>query len=348
MPEAAQCRGMRRPHQVRRGRPGTGKFWRPGGATGQRRNNGEMTGDQTTARTIANLLRLAEADLRDAAVLAKREGMRNAGLLQHSAACRIIDAVLASEPERDGSEPGSGNRRIPQANPMRLRLQALEARARPPAALLPNGLLSAPPEADELASCQAEARALLREIGNHFAVDFRGEDPAGSAAPMRPAPPPPPPKAATLARRATNPAARPARRGGEAAPPPDPASGGIAHPPKPLSSTVFWSLVDRWSVTDLDALRLLGHAGGLTKNGTRPRFRLAGAEAEMAMLLRTIDEALTTMGIVPRSWIAKPIAEAPFRGATPLALLMRRHIPAARDIGQYILQLGLRQSLRQS
>jgi hypothetical protein len=318
-----------------------------------------MTSEQTTARTIANLLRLAEADLRDAAVLAKRAGMRNAGLLQHSAACRIIDAVLASEPDRDGSEPGSENRRIPQANPMRLRLQALEARARPPASLLPNGLLSAPPEAGELASCQEEARALLREIGQHFAVDFRGEDPAGSAAPIRlaPPPPPPPPKAAAPAGRATRPGAGAAQRNAQpvrppanssVAAPPEGASGADAHPPKPLSSTVFWSLVDRWAVTDPDALRLLGHAGGLTKKGTRPRFRLAGAEAEMAMLLRTIDEALTTMGIAPRSWIAAPIAEAPFKGATPLALLMRRHIPAAREIGYYILQLGLRQSLQQS
>jgi hypothetical protein len=316
-----------------------------------------MTSDQTAARTIANLLRLAEADLRDAAVLAKRGAMRNAGLLQHAAACRIIDAVLASEPDRDGPDPGSDSRRIPQTNPMRLRLQALEARARPPASLLPNGLLSAPPEAGELASCQEEARALLREIGQHFAVDFRGEDPAGSAAPIRPAPPPPPPKAAAPTRHPTRPAGRPARRGAQPVPPPanpsatappDAASGGAAHPPRPLSSTAFWSLVDRWAVTDIDALRLLGHAGGLTKKGTRPRFRLAGAEAEMAMLLRTIDEALTTMGVAPRSWIASPIAEAPFKGATPLALLMRRHIPAAREISQYILQLGLRQSLRQS
>jgi hypothetical protein len=318
-----------------------------------------MTSDQTTARTIANLLRLAEADLRDAAALAKRQGMRNAGLLQHSAACRIIDAVLASEPDRGEPEPGCESRRIPQANPMRLRLHALEARARPPAALLPNGLLSAPPEAGELASCQEEARALLREIGRHFAVDFRSEDLAGSAVPIRPAPPPPPPppKAAAPTRRAARPDTRPTGRGAQpepgpapssAAAPPDAASGGAAHPPRLLSSTVFWSLVDRWALTDLDALRLLGHPGGLTKKGTRPRFRLAGAEAEMAMLLRTIDEALTTMGTEPRNWIAAPIAEAPFKGATPLALLMRRHIPAARDISQYILQLGLRQSLQRS
>jgi len=44
--------------------------------------------------------------------------------------------------------------------------------------------------------------------------------------------------------------------------------------PHDYTSTVFWALMDRWKLSDVEALNLIGHPGGLTKKGTRPRALL--------------------------------------------------------------------------
>jgi hypothetical protein len=77
-------------------------------------------------------------------------------------------------------------------------------------------------------------------------------------------------------------------------------------------------LIDRWKVGDVAALDLIGHSGGLTKKGSRPRFKLTGAEAEVYGYLREIDSALEPHGIDPADWIQRPISEAPFNRDTPL------------------------------
>jgi hypothetical protein len=108
-----------------------------------------------------------------------------------------------------------------------------------------------------------------------------------------------------------------------------------------MASTAFWSLMDHWNVPDLAALELIGHMGGLTKQGTRPRFRVKGEEAQLFRLLLEIDTSLKPFGVAPDDWLRKPIAEKPFRGATPLEHIGRHHRDGAQAVIRRIMQVSL-------
>ncbi len=112
-----------------------------------------------------------------------------------------------------------------------------------------------------------------------------------------------------------------------------------------VPSAAFWTLMDRWQVPDLDALALIGHAGGLTKKGTRPRFRLEATEAVRYAGLRALDQALEGLSLDPRRWLATPQRPAPCRGAKPLDLL-RRDADAARQLLHALHRQGLEAGLR--
>ncbi len=115
--------------------------------------------------------------------------------------------------------------------------------------------------------------------------------------------------------------------------------------PGSISSTVFWSLMDRWEVADTDALRLVGHPGGLTKKGTRPRFKLGGDEIEVFLGLQEIDTALDALKLRPSSWLRQAIKEQPFGGMVPLLFLTRDALPGIRATLRFLLQSGLRMSV---
>lgn len=108
-----------------------------------------------------------------------------------------------------------------------------------------------------------------------------------------------------------------------------------------VSSAAFWSLIDRWKLGDLEALDLIRHPGGLTKKGTRPRFRVVGPEAELFSYLREIETALKTLGTNSADWIRQPIKEDPFKGRTPLAHIAHGGVAGARDIVRKIMATGL-------
>lgn len=112
-----------------------------------------------------------------------------------------------------------------------------------------------------------------------------------------------------------------------------------------VPSAAFWTLMDRWQVPDLDALALIGHAGGLTKKGTRPRFRLEATEAARYAGLRALDQALEGLSLDPRRWLDTPQRPAPCRGAKPLDLL-RRDADAARQLLHALHRQGLEAGLR--
>jgi hypothetical protein len=116
--------------------------------------------------------------------------------------------------------------------------------------------------------------------------------------------------------------------------------------PADLTSSAFWTLLDRWQVPDEPALELLGHAGGLTRKGTRPRFKLAPAEAEALQLLQGIDAGLSRLAQDPARWLRQPLATAPFRGARPLDWMLRHPGQGTRDLAQHLLQAALRASLK--
>jgi hypothetical protein len=56
--------------------------------------------------------------------------------------------------------------------------------------------------------------------------------------------------------------------------------------PSNLTTKVFWPLIDKWDIADEKALHLLGHEGGLTSTGKRPRFTLTVDEARRVSYLR--------------------------------------------------------------
>jgi hypothetical protein len=99
--------------------------------------------------------------------------------------------------------------------------------------------------------------------------------------------------------------------------------------------------MDRWRLEDLAALDLIGHPGGLSKKGTRPRFRLQGEEAHIFGLLREIDAALVALGAPPDVWLRLSVASTPFSGATPLQHISVRRQQGARDVIRRIMELGL-------
>jgi hypothetical protein len=106
--------------------------------------------------------------------------------------------------------------------------------------------------------------------------------------------------------------------------------------------------MDRWSIPDIPALELIGHLGGLTKKGTRPRFRLVGEEVDMLRGLQEIDAALVPLQLDPRNWLDQPLKAEPFGGATPMVYLTRTRLKGIRDTIRYILQNGLELSMSAS
>jgi len=62
-----------------------------------------------------------------------------------------------------------------------------------------------------------------------------------------------------------------------------------------MTTKTFWPLVDRWDIPDEKVLQLLGHDGGLTRTGGRPRFTLDAEEIRRLDDLREIGTALEVM-----------------------------------------------------
>ncbi|MBS0640212.1 MAG: DUF2384 domain-containing protein [Proteobacteria bacterium] len=169
--------------------------------------------------------------------------------------------------------------------------------------------------------------------------------------------PPPPPRRKTRSGQPAAPAppaqARVVRTGGESArrsrgtaTATDGPAPGASQAPRDYTSTVFWALMDRWKLTDAEALDLIGHRGGLTKKGTRPRFKVAGAEAALFGHLREIEAALAPLVGDPAAWLRSPIPESPFDGSSPLDYMTRKKIEGAQAVGRAILLTGLQQEVR--
>jgi hypothetical protein len=111
--------------------------------------------------------------------------------------------------------------------------------------------------------------------------------------------------------------------------------------PRDITSTVFWALMDRWKLPDSEALNLIGHSGGLTKTGTRPRFKVVGKEAELFAHLREIDATLSPLVRDSGAWMRKPLKEAPFNGMTPLAYITQKGLEGAKAVERAVLMAGL-------
>lgn len=148
-----------------------------------------------------------------------------------------------------------------------------------------------------------------------------------------------------------------AKRYARAAPPPlralDPA------PPRPaarrvvprtgnLSSTTFWSLMDRWAVADPAALDLIDEPGGLPASGRRPRFRLTSDQSRRLEYLLDIDANLAeSWGPADAGrWLARKNPAPAFAGRSPLEHMIRAGLPGIADVLRFLHHWGLKQSLR--
>jgi hypothetical protein len=79
--------------------------------------------------------------------------------------------------------------------------------------------------------------------------------------------------------------------------------------PQPSSAT-FWSLIDRWRISDEQALELISYEGKLPTTGRRPRFRLSAEQACIVSTMIEINSALAAAGIDPE-WLHRRSGSMP-------------------------------------
>jgi hypothetical protein len=344
---------------------------------GQTLTTGDKTSTLPLRRAVANLLRLANWNVKDAELLVVGRNPENAPFLLDAAVRRVVEAVVATEQ----GWPIAGDiklERIPDDNPLKFDLARIAKLAQPPKALalLPDG--NFPPSFDREAFPRdvGAVKGFLQELVERFGVNLLGDGPAERAAAVRPQatpkpePPRPEPKPEPKPSKAPvqihprTPAAKPRTNDGQRPSPvvvpntrasdtieadPHAVAGrsplAVAPARASLTSAAFWALMDRWNVPDLAALEMIGHAGGLSKKGTRPRFKLAGDEADRVRRLVEIADALSALGLDPKDWLNKPVRAAPFKGATLIEYLTRNGLEGVREVSRYILRNGLKLSM---
>jgi hypothetical protein len=327
------------------------------------------------SRAVANLLRLASSDLKDAEILASGRNPENALLLIHIAVRRMIEAIMATERGWPVDALAIEVNKIPDQNPAKLLLARVSKLAlRPnPVALLPDGSV---PKAFDIEAFRRETlavRKIVFDLAGRFDVDLLGAGPAKQATAIRPVPKANPPKVigepreiassarsevkkqpkAAQSRPSPNQSRRPVPVFDTKAPPTSAASGEenrrspvlVSPARRSITSAAFWKLIDRWDVPDLDALDLIGRRGGLSKKGTRPRFKLNDEEEERVKLLFGIDQAISSLRLDPKNWMIKPIKAAPFEGAKPISYLTKYGTKGVIATSRYLLKNGLQLSM---
>jgi hypothetical protein len=325
------------------------------------------------SRAVANLIRLAASDVKDAEILASGRNPGNAPLLIHIAAQRMIETVIATERGWPLEDDAIEFRMIPNENPAKLTLARISKLALPPKpiALLPDGSMQKTFDNEAFRQDVAAVRKILLELAERFDVDLLGDGPAKQATVIRTAPkaklhkviekPREIAKSTADATRMQTPPVRsnPSHANsrppisvqnttGPAAPPHDVdgRSPNLVSAGRPkITSATFWQLMDLWDVHDLAALDLIGHRGGLTKKGTRPRFKLTGEEGERVKLLLEIDQAISSLRLDPRTWLNKPIQAAPFEGAKPIIYLAEHDLNGVIATSRYLFKNGLKLSM---
>jgi hypothetical protein len=104
----------------------------------------------------------------------------------------------------------------------------------------------------------------------------------------------------------------------------------------------FWSLIDRWRVSDEQALELISYAGKLPTTGRRPRFRLSAEQASIVATLLEVDSALAAAGI-DRVWLQRRLSDEMPR--SPLDLMRAGAIDEVlRSLTHVTLQASVAQA----
>ena len=104
--------------------------------------------------------------------------------------------------------------------------------------------------------------------------------------------------------------------------------------------------MDRWGVADETALRLLGHPGGLTSTGKRPRFTLTEEEARRLGYLREIGTSLELMFGEAGAWLKQRTSALPFNGMAPIDYMVARGAGGIAEVLRFLARFGFGQALR--
>ncbi|MFC3127143.1 hypothetical protein ACFOD4_18910 [Pseudoroseomonas globiformis] len=306
---------------------------------------GQENAPLTLRRAIGNLLRLAEADLRDAQVLAENDATSNALMLVGSAAAWMGRVLTVSATGRYEAEDNSAPD-LPGSGPMAVRLRGIAEESAPQPRLLEDGSLRRAPASKGVCGTIERGRTLLLELCRKLDVDLQSRRPAGRTALRQDEPSEGGSSrevASSKGTRRPDSTASPRERPRDA-PPRTPAEQPRRVPG--LTSKTFWDLMNRWKVPDDRALGLLGKGRGLTAEGRQPRFKLSPAEADMLLALQNIDASLTALAQEPCRWVATPLPAAPFRRSKPLDWMIRRGLVGVRELSQHLLQATLAASVR--
>jgi hypothetical protein len=103
--------------------------------------------------------------------------------------------------------------------------------------------------------------------------------------------------------------------------------------------------MERWKVSDAEALDLIGFPGKLGKSGKRPRFRFVTKQERLLSYLVEVDGALLASGH-DHAWLRRRIRGAPFSGRSPLSYMIEEGEPAVAEILRHLTRAGLQASLR--
>jgi|SRR6185437_4945303 len=115
--------------------------------------------------------------------------------------------------------------------------------------------------------------------------------------------------------------------------------------PPPITTKVFWPLMDRWAIPDDKALQLLGRRRSLTRTGGRPRFALDADEVRRLGYLREIGTALEVMFGEAGPWLKQGASALPFQGMAPLDYMIARGLPGLAEVHRFLARWGLSQAL---
>lgn len=336
------------------------------------------TAEMASRRSIAALLRDTGAGLGDAHALLDRGSQASAARILGVSVEHLAQAVMISEGLQVG-DPGS----VPPENPMKHSLERASARVTAIVKLLGRGSVLSRAQRDSLPALVSDIEVTLTRVAEHFGVDLNGIGPAKTTSPIRipkahiaepvrdkeqqKSDRKPTPKKKSLPAAAKSSDQRPHQ-----AKPSEPDATGVqkptqarveTSPPKevhhvveppptklrpapPLTSSFFWDLMADWHVPDVEALALIGHTGGLTKRGKRPRFKLSEGENEKVSLCKRLDDALRSAGLDPASWVHGPVKGAPFKGQRPLAFMTSQGADGLKRANRFVFQKGLEGSLK--
>ena len=129
---------------------------------------------------VANLLRLAAADLADARLLLRKASPRNAAILVKQAITHIIVAVAASEHGWPLAEWNTGLHAVPEANALQPDLVAIDALASEMTvpAVQADGRLSHALDSKRISQALRSAASTLEAITKAVDIDIAGTGPA--------------------------------------------------------------------------------------------------------------------------------------------------------------------------